>query len=60
MSVEDREIVVRGDARTPFGTFMGSLRNVSAIELGAVAARGALVSACSLGSHMVLAPLPDR
>ncbi len=42
MSVEDRDIVVLGGARTPFGTFMGSLRNVSAIELGAIAARAAL------------------
>src|SRR5215472_10381283 len=42
MSIEDRDIVVLGGARTPFGTFMGSLRDVSAIELGAIAAGGAL------------------
>ena len=38
----DRDIVVLGGARTPFGTFMGSLKDVSAIELGAIAARAAL------------------
>jgi acetyl-CoA C-acetyltransferase len=45
MSVEDRDIVVLGGARTPFGTFMGALRDVSAIELGAIAAGGALADA---------------
>lgn len=39
---EDRDIVVLGGARTPFGTFMGSLKDVSAIELGAIAAGEAL------------------
>jgi len=42
MAVSDRDIVVLGGARTPFGTFMGSLKDVSAIELGAVAAKEAL------------------
>ena len=41
-TLNDRDVVVLGGARTPFGTFMGSLKDVSAIELGAVAARGAL------------------
>ncbi len=41
-SIEDRDIVVLGGARTPFGTFMGSLKDVSAIELGAIAAKAAL------------------
>ncbi|MDE3229219.1 MAG: acetyl-CoA C-acyltransferase, partial [Chloroflexota bacterium] len=41
-SVNDRDVVVLGGARTPFGVFMGSLKDVSAIELGAIAARGAL------------------
>jgi acetyl-CoA acetyltransferase family protein len=45
MSVEDRDIVVLGGARTPFGTFMGALRDVSAIELGTIAAGGALADA---------------
>src|SRR5215475_3362281 len=45
MSADDRDIVVLGGARTPFGTFMGSLRDVSAIELGAIAAGGALADA---------------
>jgi acetyl-CoA acetyltransferase family protein len=42
MSFTDRDIVVLGGARTPFGTFMGSLKDVSAIELGATAAGAAL------------------
>ncbi len=42
MTFEDRDIVVLGGARTPFGTFMGSLKDVSAIELGAIAAREAI------------------
>jgi acetyl-CoA acetyltransferase family protein len=42
MPVKDRDVVVLGGARTPFGTFMGSLKNTSAIELGAIAAQAAL------------------
>jgi acetyl-CoA C-acetyltransferase len=42
MTLDPRDIVVVGGARTPFGTFMGSLRDVSAIELGAIAAKDAL------------------
>jgi acetyl-CoA acetyltransferase family protein len=38
----DGDVVVVGGARTPFGTFMGSLKDVSATELGAIAAREAL------------------
>jgi acetyl-CoA acetyltransferase family protein len=38
----DRDVVVLGGARTPFGTFMGSLKDVTATDLGAIAARGAL------------------
>lgn len=38
----DREIVILRGARTPFGTFGGSLKDVPAIELGVIAARGAL------------------
>ncbi len=41
-TVNDRDVVVLGGARTPFGVFMGSLKDVSAIELGTIAARGAL------------------
>ena len=36
------EIVILGGARTAFGTYGGALRDVSATELGVVAARGAL------------------
>src|SRR5256885_15742203 len=39
---EDRDVVVLGGARTPFGTFNGTLKDVSAIDLGAIAAKGAL------------------
>ncbi len=41
-SYTDRDIVVLGGARTPFGTFMGSLRDISAIDLAAIASKGAL------------------
>ena len=36
------EIVILGGARTPFGKFGGSLKDLSATELGAMAAQGAL------------------
>jgi len=36
------EVVILGGARTPFGTFGGSLRDVSAVDLGVAAARAAL------------------
>ncbi|MEO7000855.1 MAG: acetyl-CoA C-acetyltransferase [Ktedonobacterales bacterium] len=39
---DDRDIVVLGGARTPFGAFMGSLKDISAIELGAIAGKAAL------------------
>jgi acetyl-CoA acetyltransferase family protein len=35
-------IVILDGARTPFGSFMGSLRSLSATDLGVIAARGAL------------------
>ncbi len=38
----DRDIVVLAGARTPFGVFMGSLKDVSATDLGAIAGRAAL------------------
>jgi acetyl-CoA acetyltransferase family protein len=38
----DREIVILRGARTPFGTFGGSLKDVSATDLGVTAARAAL------------------
>ena len=37
-----KEIVVLGGARTAFGTYGGALRDVSATDLGIVAAKGAL------------------
>ncbi len=42
MPFEDRDVVILGGARTPFGTFMGSLRDVSAIDLAATASRAAI------------------
>lgn len=36
------DIVLVDGARTPVGTFMGALKDLSATELGAIAARGAL------------------
>lgn len=44
-TLSDRDVVVLGGARTPFGTFMGSLKDVSATELGTIAAREALARA---------------
>lgn len=41
-SIEDRDIVVLGGARTPMGKFGGGLRDVSATELGIHAAKAAL------------------
>ncbi|MCB0244105.1 MAG: acetyl-CoA C-acyltransferase [Anaerolineae bacterium] len=40
-----QEIVIVGGARTPFGKFGGSLRDVTATELGVAAAKGALDAA---------------
>ncbi|RMD99803.1 MAG: acetyl-CoA C-acyltransferase, partial [Deltaproteobacteria bacterium] len=37
-----KDIVLLGGVRTPFGSFCGSLNNVSATDLAVVAARGAL------------------
>jgi acetyl-CoA acetyltransferase family protein len=39
---DDRDVVVLGGARTPFGTFNGMLKDISAIDLGAIAAKAAL------------------
>jgi acetyl-CoA acetyltransferase family protein len=45
MPFTDRDIVVLGGARTPFGTFMGSLRDISAIDLTTIAAKEAIARA---------------
>ena len=42
MALDDRDIVVLGGARTPFGTFMGTLKDVSAIDLATVASGEAI------------------
>src|SRR5437870_3067467 len=38
----NKEILILGGARTPMGEYGGALRDLSAIELGAIAARAAL------------------
>jgi acetyl-CoA acetyltransferase len=35
------EVLILGGARTPMTDYVGALKDVSAIELGAIAARGA-------------------
>ena len=40
--MQDSEIVILGGARTPFGVFMGALKDVSATDLAVVAAKGAI------------------
>src|SRR5258707_9152714 len=37
-----REVFILGGKRTPMGEYVGALKDVSAIELGAIAARAAL------------------
>jgi acetyl-CoA acetyltransferase family protein len=41
-AAEDKDIVICGGARTPMIDFLGRLKDVSAIELGAIATRAAL------------------
>lgn len=43
--MDGKEVVIVGGARTPFGSFGGTLRGFSATELGVTAARGALARA---------------
>ncbi|MFQ5521697.1 MAG: acetyl-CoA C-acyltransferase, partial [Candidatus Methylomirabilia bacterium] len=38
----DQDIVILRGARTPFGTFGGNLKDLSAVQLGVIAAKGAL------------------
>jgi len=42
MSINGKSVVIVNGARTPFGNFGGALRDVSAIDLGVVAAKAAL------------------
>ena len=39
-----KEVFILGGKRTPMGQYVGALKDVSAIDLGATAARGALES----------------
>src|ERR1044071_8015188 len=39
-----RDVFILGGKRTPMGEYVGALKDISAIDLGAVAARGALES----------------
>lgn len=40
-----REVVIVGAKRTPIGEFLGSLKDISAVELGVIAAKAALAQA---------------
>ena len=42
MTLEDRDIVLLSGACTPFGVFMGSLKDISAIDLTTTAAKAAI------------------
>src|SRR3954463_5657248 len=37
-----RDVFILGGKRTPMGEYVGALKDISAIDLGAIAARGAL------------------
>ena len=39
-----RDVFILGGKRTPMGEYVGALKDISAIELGAIAARGALAA----------------
>ena len=43
--MSDKDIVFLGGARTPFGAFLGTLKEMSATELGALAAKEAMTRA---------------
>jgi acetyl-CoA acetyltransferase len=40
-----KEVFILGGKRTPMGEYVGALKDVSAIDLGVVASRGALEAA---------------
>ncbi len=42
LTSRETELYILGGARTPFGTYGGSLKDVDAVTLGAIAAKGAL------------------
>jgi acetyl-CoA C-acetyltransferase len=48
----NKEVVIVSAVRTPIGSFLGSLANVPATELGAIAIKGALKKS-NLASHLV-------
>ena len=39
-----RDVFILGGKRTPMGEYVGALKDISAIDLGAIAARGALAA----------------
>lgn len=47
-----KEIFILGGKRTPMGEYVGALKDVSAIDLGAVAARGALENS-NVGANQI-------
>src|SRR4051812_13429928 len=48
----ERDVVIVGGARTPMAEYVGALKDVSALELGAVAARAALTRAGVAPEHV--------
>jgi acetyl-CoA acetyltransferase len=54
-----KEVFILGGKRTPMGEYVGALKDVSAIDLGAAASRGALaatkVDPADIDQSMVLA-----
>lgn len=47
-----KEVFILGGKRTPMGEYVGALKDISAIDLGAVAARGALESSGVKGDEI--------
>jgi len=47
-----KEVVILSAVRTPIGSLGGALKNVSAVELGSIAAKEAIKRA-NIESHMI-------
>ncbi len=45
VTLQAREVVIVSAVRTPTGSFLGSLANVSATQLGSIAIKGAVEKA---------------
>lgn len=58
-----REVVIAGAARTPIGSFNGSLSTVSAVDLGVVSVKEALkkgIATLCIGGGMGTAVVVER